>query len=136
MCAHVQTNVLRVLRVLRVPVVQFCTRLWRRVFGVLRLLCVLLGLCVLCALCALYTFSKPYVQHPWPQKRASGQERTDGRVWHAYLNHMGFLFPLVGKQCGRGMCRHLKEHGIVPRLWTALNLWHAQMLRRHKLPTL
>ena len=76
MCARVPTDVLRVLRV---PVFQFCTCLWRRVFGVLRVLCVLLGLCVLCALCALYAFSKPYVQNRWPQKRASGQKRTDGR---------------------------------------------------------
>ena len=64
--------------VLCVPVFQFCTYLWRHVFGVLRVLCVLLGLCVLCALCALYAFSKPYVQHRWPQKCASDQKRTDG----------------------------------------------------------
>ena len=38
----------------------------------------LLGLYVLYALCALYAFSKPYVQHRGPQKRASGQKRTDG----------------------------------------------------------
>ena len=79
MCARVQSDVLRVLRVLRVPVSQFCTCLWRHVFGVLRVLCVLLGLYVLYALCALYAFSKPYVQHRGPQKRASGQKRTDGR---------------------------------------------------------
>ena len=79
MCARVQTDVLHVLRVLRVPAFQFCTCLWRRVFGVLRVLCVLLGLYVLYALCALYAFSKAYVQHCWPQKRASGQKRTDGR---------------------------------------------------------
>ena len=76
MCARVQSNVLRVLRV---PVFQFCTCLWRYVFGVLRVLCVLLVLYVLYALCALYAFSKPYVQHPGPQKRASGQKGTDGR---------------------------------------------------------
>ena len=68
-----------VLRVLRVPVFQFCTCLWRHVLGVLGVLCVLLGVCVLCALCALYAFSKPYVQHRWPQKRASGQKYIDGR---------------------------------------------------------
>ena len=51
---------------------RYFTCLWRHVFGVLGVLCVLLGLCVLCALCALYAFSKPYVQHRWPQKRASG----------------------------------------------------------------
>ena len=56
-----------------------CARAFGGVFGVLRVLCVLLGLCALCALCALYAFSKPYVQHRWPQKRASGQKRTDGR---------------------------------------------------------
>ena len=82
MWARVQTDVLRVLRV---PVFQFCTCLWRHVFGVLRVLCVLLGLCVLCALCALYAFSKPYVQHRWPQKRASGQKRTDGRQRNIYI---------------------------------------------------
>ena len=84
MCAHVQSDVLRVLRVLRGPVLQF----WRHVFGVLRVLCVLLGLYVLYALCALYAFSKPYVQHRGPQKRASGQKRTDGsqrnmHIWNA-----------------------------------------------------
>ena len=79
MCARVQTDLLRGLRVLRVPVLQFCTCLWRYVLGVLGVVCVLLGLCVLCALCALYAFSKPYVQHRWPQKRASGQKRTHGR---------------------------------------------------------
>ena len=79
MCARVQTDVLRVLRVVRVLVFQFCTCLWKRVFGVLRVLCVLLGLYVLYALCALYAFSKPYVQHRWLQKRASGQRHTDGR---------------------------------------------------------
>ena len=78
MCARVQSDVLRVLRVLRGPVFQFCTCLWRHVFGVLCVLCVLLGLYVLYALCALYAFSKPYVQHRGPQKRASGQKRTDG----------------------------------------------------------
>ena len=78
MCACVQSDVLHVLRVLRVPVFQFCKCLWRHVFGVLRVLCVLLGLYVLYALCALYAFSKPYVQHRGPQKRASGQKRTDG----------------------------------------------------------
>ena len=78
MCARVQSDVLRVLRVLRGPVIQLCTCLWRQVFGVLRVLCVLLGLYVLYALCALYVFSKPYVQHRGPQKRASGQKRTDG----------------------------------------------------------
>ena len=78
MCARVQSDVLRVLRVLRGPVFQFCTCLWRHVFGVLRVLCVLLGLYVLYALCALYAFSKAYVQHRGPQKRASGQKRTDG----------------------------------------------------------
>ena len=88
MCARVQTDVLRVLRVLRVPVFQFCMCLWRRVFGVPRVLCVLLGLCVLYALCALYAFSKPYVQHRWPQKRASGQKRTNGRQRKIY-----WLFP-------------------------------------------
>ena len=86
MCARVQTDVLRVLRVLRVPVFQFCTCLWRHVFGVLRVLCVLLGLCVLCALCALYAFSKPYVQHHWPRKRASGQKRTDGRQRNIFFS--------------------------------------------------
>ena len=79
MCTHVQSDVLRVVRVLRVRVFQFCTCLWRHVFGVLGVLCVLLGLCVMCALCALYAFSKPPVQHCWPQKRASGQKRADGR---------------------------------------------------------
>ena len=79
MCARVQSDVLRVVRVLRVPVFQFCTCLWRHVFGVLRVLCVLLALYVLYALCALYAFSKPYVQHRGPQKRASGQKRTNGR---------------------------------------------------------
>ena len=78
MCARVQSDVPRVLRVLRGPVFQFCTCLWRHVFGVLRVLCVLLGMYVLYALCALYAFSKPYVQHCGPQKRASGQKRTDG----------------------------------------------------------
>ena len=78
MCARVQSDVLRVLRVLRGPVFQFRTCLSREVFGVLRDLCVLLGLYVLYALCALYAFSKPYVQHRGPQKRASGQKRTDG----------------------------------------------------------
>ena len=78
MCARVQSDVLRVLRVLRGPVFQFCTCLWRHVVGVLRVLCVLLGLYVLYALCALYAFSKPYAQHRGPQKRASGQKRTDG----------------------------------------------------------
>ena len=78
MCARVQSDVLRVLRVLRGPVFQLCTCLWRHVFGVLRVLCVLLGLYVLYVLCALYAFSKPYVQHRGPQKRASGQKRTDG----------------------------------------------------------
>ena len=78
MCARVQSDVLRVLRILRGPVFQFCTCLWRHVFGVLRVLCVLLGLYVLYALCALYAFSKPYVQHRGPQKRASGQKRTGG----------------------------------------------------------
>ena len=73
MCARVQTDVVRVLRV---PVFQFSTCLWRHVFGVLGGLCVLL---CLCALCALYAFSKPYVQHRWPQKRAYGQKPTDGR---------------------------------------------------------
>ena len=78
MCARVQTDVLRV------PIFQFCTCLWRRVFGVLRVVCVLLGLYVLYALCALYAFSKPYVQHRWPQKRACGQKRTDGRQRNMY----------------------------------------------------
>ena len=78
MCARVQSDLLRVLRVLRGPVFQFCTCLWRHVFGVLRVLCALLGLYVLYALCALYAFSKPYVQHRGPQKRAFGQKRTDG----------------------------------------------------------
>ena len=78
MCARVQSDVLRVQRVLRGPVFQFCTCLWRHVFGVLSVLCVLLGLYVLYALCVLYAFSKPYVQHRGPQKRASGQKRTDG----------------------------------------------------------
>ena len=45
-CAPV-CDVLGVLRVLRGPVFQFCTCLWRHVFGVLRVLCVLLGLYVL-----------------------------------------------------------------------------------------
>ena len=66
MCARVQTNVRRVLRVLRIPVFQFCMCLWTRVFGVLRVLCVLLGVYVLYVLCLLYAFSKPYVQHRWP----------------------------------------------------------------------
>ena len=79
MCARVQSDVLRVLRVLRVSVFEFCTCLWRHVFGVLHVLCVLLDLSVLYALCALCAFSKPYVQHRGPQKRASGQKRTDGR---------------------------------------------------------
>ena len=78
MCARVQSDVLRVLRVLRGPVFQFCTCLWRHVFGVLRVLCVLLGLYVLYALCAHHAFSKAYVPHRGPQKRASGQKRTDG----------------------------------------------------------
>ena len=44
------------------------------------------GLCSACyAFCACYlvsvccAFSKPHVQHRWPQKRASGQKPTDGR---------------------------------------------------------
>ena len=92
MCARVQSDVLRVLRVLRGPVFQFCTCLWRHVFGVLRVLCVLLGLYVLYALCELYAFSKPYVQHRGPQKRASGQKRTDGSqrnirgVWYTRMS--------------------------------------------------
>ena len=59
MCARVQNDVLGVLRV---PVFQFFTCLWRHVLGVLGVLCVLLGLYVLYALCALYAFSKPYAQ--------------------------------------------------------------------------
>ena len=82
MTARVRSDVLRVLRG---PVFQFYTCLWRHVFGVLRVLCVLLGLYVLYALCAVYAFSKPYVQHRGPQKRVSGQKRTDGsqRNMHA-----------------------------------------------------
>ena len=91
MCARVQSDVLRVLRVLRGPVFQFCTCLWRHVFGVLRVLCVLLGLYVLYALCALYAFSKPYVQHRGPQKRASGQKRTDG----SQTNKMTYSLSVV-----------------------------------------
>ena len=56
MCARVQSDVLRVLRVLRVPVFQFCPCLWRHVFGVLSVRCVLLGLYVLYALRALRVF--------------------------------------------------------------------------------
>ena len=47
MCARVQNDVLRVVRVLLVPVFQFFTCLWRHVLGVLGVLCVLLGLCLL-----------------------------------------------------------------------------------------
>ena len=85
MCARVQSDVMRVVRVLRGPVFQFCTCLWRHVFVMLRVLCVLLGLSVLYALCALYPFSKPYVQHRGPQKRASGQKRTDGSQRNIYV---------------------------------------------------
>ena len=85
MCARVQTDVVRCLRVLRVPVFQFCTCLWRHVLGVLGVLCVFLGPCVLCSLCALYAFSKPHVQHRLPQKRTSGQKRTDGRQRNIYI---------------------------------------------------
>ena len=36
--------------------------------------------CACCARCARSTrFQKPYLQHRWPQKRASCQKRTDGR---------------------------------------------------------
>ena len=45
----------------------------------LRVLCVLLGVYVLYALCALYAFSKRYVEHRGPQKRASGRKLTHGR---------------------------------------------------------
>ena len=91
MCACVQSDVLRVLRVLRGPVFQICTCLWRHVFGVLRVLCVLLGLYVWYALWALYAFSKPYVQHCGPQKRASGQKRTDGSQRN--IQHVLFRYP-------------------------------------------
>ena len=74
----VQNDVLRVLRVLRVPIFQFLTCLRRQVVGVLGVLCVFPSVCVLYAFCALYAFSKPYVQHRWLQKRASGQNCTDG----------------------------------------------------------
>ena len=49
MCACLQNDVLRVLRV---PVFQFFTCLWRHVLGVLGVLGMLLGLCVLYVLCA------------------------------------------------------------------------------------
>ena len=105
MCTRVQTDVLRVLRV---PVLQFCKCLWRHVFGVLGVLCVLLGLC---ALCALYASSKPYVQHRWPQKRTSGQKRIDGRqrnicpslrnsTGHLILRKREQLVQLFGPQVG------------------------------------
>ena len=97
MYARVQSDVLRVLRVLRFPVFQFCTCLSRHVFGVLRVLCLLLGLCVLCALCALYAFSKPYVQHRGPRKRASGQKRTDGRQRN--------MHPIIITSWDPGLCR-------------------------------
>ena len=118
MCARVQSDVLRVLRVLRGPVFQFCTCLWRHVFGVLRVLCVLrgpvfqlctclwrlvfgvlrvlcvlLGLYVLYALCALYAFSKTYVQHCGPQKRASGQNVSI--KFARFLCHFGALFANI-----------------------------------------
>ena len=47
MCAHMQNDVLHVLRV---AVFQFFTCLSRQVLGVLGVLCVVLGLCVLYAL--------------------------------------------------------------------------------------
>ena len=96
MCARVQTDVLRVRRV---PVFQFCTCLWRHMFGVLGVMCLLLGLCVLCALRALYAFSKPYVQHRWPQKRASGQKRTDGRQRNMITQTTGVANPPSFKTC-------------------------------------
>ena len=111
MCTRVQSDVLRV------PVFSFCTCLWRHVFGVLRVLCVLLGLYVLDALCALYALSKPYVQHRGPQKRASGQKRTDGSCgvmrtcvsprWGVLLTYLPTLgamhtsLPRVALQYGR-----------------------------------
>ena len=105
MCARVQSDVLRVLRVLRGPVFQFCTCLWRLVFGVLRVLCVLLGQYVLYALCALYAFSKSYVQHRGPQKRASGQKRTDGSQRNIHMHGVGIRVKVgfednVGVQSG------------------------------------
>ena len=78
MCAYMQNDVLRV------PIFQFFTCLLRHVLGVL---CVkLLGLCVLYAFCALYALSKPYVQHCWLQKRASGQKGTDGSQRNIYCS--------------------------------------------------
>ena len=73
MCTRMQNDMLCVLCLLRGPVFQFVTCLWRHVLGVLGVVCVLLGLCVLSA------FSNTYAEHCWLQKRASGQRRTDGR---------------------------------------------------------
>ena len=110
MCARVQSDVLRVLRVLRGPVFQFCTCLWRHVFGVLRVLCVLLGLYVLYALCALYALSKPYVQHRGPQKRASGQKRTDGSQRN--MHHT----PSVRERQWRRLQQYLQGQPDLPTL--------------------
>ena len=52
-------------------------------FGGLGVLCVLLGLYVLYALCTLYAFSKPYVQHRWPQGAppARDLQMVDKGIW-------------------------------------------------------
>ena len=118
MCARVQSDVLRVLRVL---VFQFSTCLLRHVFGVLGVLCVLLGLCVLCALCALYAFSKLYVQHRGPQKRASGQKHTDGRQRNILLattrrthsTNFCCIFAFIIVLCFRGFFEGARRDGNI-----------------------
>ena len=56
--------------------------------------------CARCARCALYAFSKPYVQHSWPQKHASGEKRTNGR--HRNMRNYYAISParcFLGKGC-------------------------------------